>query len=291
VTVYILLIRLPFLRVANRSSGIRRRLVHTAQASLHDLFLGAVLLALGVHVASILGSGSNRDEATTMADKSAVRVGDRVLLLVTTFCYTPVLLLFVLLGHGYRRRWLRRIVISAVYLFWVTNQSLRIFTSDSWKFKLGFRPWNNVAELLGWNNQNGDLVGCTYEGLEGLKGAPFVLWICFFSLIALPALWAVYFAITSAIMLMGFGLQYGGKLRRPRSAIFEALVANATMFFSFLGMWVALGILLYVHTQTQGVPWDLGQILALGTWIPLFTEFVYMFLCKCFTKFKFGKRC
>ncbi|KAK7750714.1 hypothetical protein SLS62_007414 [Diatrype stigma] len=54
VTVYIVSLRFTIFN-SKRVSSIRRRFLDAARGSLHDMFLGAVVLSLGVLVAAALG--------------------------------------------------------------------------------------------------------------------------------------------------------------------------------------------------------------------------------------------
>ncbi|RYO95369.1 hypothetical protein DL766_010180 [Monosporascus sp. MC13-8B] len=255
VTTYILLLRVPFFNSSPRVSSVRRRFLDAARGSLHDMFLAAVVLAAGVLIAAALGRSQKLSDPAT-ADDPAVEAGSTVLLLVTTFCINPVLLLYALLGcGGYRRRWLARGITFVSWIAWVLSQTLRIFSSRAWRDGLGFAPGSTIGELIQWDDRNHKYPGCTY-GLQEGRGSPILLWICFWVTLILPALYSV----------------------RPRWRLFERIVSGATMFFSFVGMWDALGILLYIHVQTLGTSWDLGQILALGTWIPVLFEFIYIFI-------------
>ncbi|RYP86611.1 hypothetical protein DL769_000679 [Monosporascus sp. CRB-8-3] len=277
VTTYILLLRVPIFNSSPRVSSVRRRFLDAARGSLHDMFLGAVVLAAGVLIAALLGRRQKLSDPAT-ADDPVAEAGSTVLLLVTTFCIHPVLLLYVLLGcGGYRRRWLAGGITFVTWIAWVLSQTLRIFGSRAWRDRLGFMPGSTIGELIQWDDRNHKYPGCTY-GLQEGRGGPIVLWICFWVTLVLPALYSVYTLITSATALFGFGINYDGHLRRPRWRLFERVISGATMFFSFVGMWDSLGILLYIHVQTPGISWDLGQILAVGTWIPVLFEFIHIFI-------------
>lgn len=284
VTVYIVSLRFTIFN-SKRVSSIRRRFLDAARGSLHDMFLGAVVLSLGVLIAAALGRQqrlNNPVAATQLAQTATQKASNSVLLLVTTFCIHPVLLLYILLGRGYRRRWLTRGITFILWLTWVLSQTLRIFTSDYWHNRVGFGPGATVGDLIQWNDRSHYYPGCTYYGLQAGRGTPFLLWICFYITMILPAIYSIYILVTSVLALLGFGMKYGGTLRRPRWRVFERVISTTTMFFSFVAMWDSLGILLYIHAQTFGISWDLGQVLALGTWIPVLVEFTYVFICTLF---------
>ncbi|RYP91576.1 hypothetical protein DL770_002290 [Monosporascus sp. CRB-9-2] len=277
VTTYILLLQVPIFNSSHRVSSVRRRFLDAARGSLLDMFLAAVLLAVGVLIAAALGQSQKLSDPAT-ADDPVAEAGSSVLLLVTTFCINPVLLLYVLLGRGgYRRRWVTGGITFVTWMVWALSQTLRIFSSRAWRDRLGFTPGATIGELIQWDDRNHKYPGCTY-GLQEGRGSPILLWVCFWVTLILPALYSVYILITSAMALFGFGIKYGGHLNRPRWRLFESVVSGATMFFGFVGMWDSLGILLYVHVQTLGISWDLGQILALGTWIPVLFEFIYILI-------------
>lgn len=291
VTVYVLALRLNILN-SRRVSSIRRRFLDAVRGSLHDMFLGAVVLSLGVLIAAALGRNQTSSNPVSASDCSVENesspyavdgplrnASNSVLLLVTTFCVNPVLLLYILLGRGYRRRWLTRAITFISWLIWVLSQTLRVFTSDSWRSRRGFTPDATIGELIQWDDRSHSYPGCTY-GLQAGRGTPFLLWICFWVTLILPALYSVYILVTSVMALSGLGVKYGGTLRRPRWRVFERTISATTMFFSFVGMWDSLGILLYIHKHTGGISWDLGQVLALGTWIPVLFEFTYVLICK-----------
>ncbi len=281
VTVYIISLRFSIFK-STRVSSIRRRFMESARGSLHDMFLAAIVLSLGVLIAAALGRNripSSIAAVTTTSESTLQDTSNSVLLLVTTFCINPVLLLYILLGRGYRRRWLTRGITFISWTIWALSQTLRVFTSSAWRDRLGFTPGATIGELIQWDDRKHRYPGCTF-GLQSGRGIPFLLWICFSVTLILPALYSVYILITSLMVLLGFGMKYGGTLRRPRWRVFERALSATTMLFSFLGMWISLGILLYIHVQTTGISWDLGQILALGTWIPVLFEFLYIFICK-----------
>ncbi|RYP47372.1 hypothetical protein DL768_006540 [Monosporascus sp. mg162] len=255
VTTYILLLRVPLFNSSHRVSSVRRRFLDAARGSLLDMFLAAVLLAVGVLIAAALGRSQKLSDPAT-ADDPVAEAGSSVLLLVTTFCINPVLLLYVLLGcGGYRRRWLTGGITFFTWIVWALSQTLRVFRSSAWRDRLGFTPGATIGELIQWDDRNHKYPGCTYGLREG-RGSPFLLWICFWVTLVLPALYSV----------------------RPRWRLFESVASGTMMFFSFVGMWDSLGILLYIHVQTLGISWDLGQILALGTWIPVLFEFTYILI-------------
>lgn len=308
VTVYVLALRLNIFN-SRRVSSIRRRFLDAVRGSLHDMFLGAVVLSLGVLIAAALGRNQTSSNPVATATATAVdgslengsssssssssspyavdgplrNASNSVLLLVTTFCVNPVLLLYILLGRGYRRRWLTRAITFISWLIWVLSQTLRVFTSDSWRSRRGFTPGATIGELIQWDDRSHSYPGCTY-GLRAGRGTPFLLWICFWVTLILPALYSAYILATSVMALSGLGVKYGGTLRRPRWRGFERAISATTMFFSFVGMWDSLGILLYIHKHTGGISWDLGQVLALGTWIPVLFEFTYVLICKFSSK-------
>ncbi|RYP63675.1 hypothetical protein DL771_009163 [Monosporascus sp. 5C6A] len=255
VTTYILLLGVPIFNSSPRVSSVRRRFFDAARGSLHDMFLAAVVLAAGVLAAAALGRGQELNDPAT-ADDPVTDAASSVLLLVTTFCINPVLQLYVLLGWGgYRRRWFTRGITFATWITWVLSQTLRIFRGRAWNDHRGFKPDATIGELIQWEDRNPKYPGCTY-GLQEGRGSPILLWICFWVILVLPALYSA----------------------RPRWRLFERVVSGATMFFSFVAMWDSLGILLYIHVQTLGISWDLGQILALGAWIPVLFQFIYILI-------------
>jgi hypothetical protein len=281
--------RLPFSRRINDS--FRGSLGTFLSAS---MLISVVMLGAGVCMSAfgrdpLRRSNSNPNQALPYLSSA---IYDMVLsLMAGVFSIFPVLLLYALMGrHGgdstrskrkkasgddkskgatqpdIHRVWLRRCVLGVI---WCLGGAL-VYLAPRGDVDYYDRHDHSADWNTDFCDQRG---GVNYW--RGVKAAQFLV-------VGAP----LAYMLTTAFVVTGFGIP--GLVDKAWVARWRAVWRLGIAWLNMLAMWGLLAyftVLRHRIIKTAGGldnedKWSFGQILALATWVPVISEFVYIFICE-----------
>ena len=290
VTLYAVVLVLPKLWWLSTGRTVPRRLFHLSeafQASTHELFVGAIILNLGIQLALLQKAAGAIPDGE--ADRSSYYRG--LFRLVSAFSFLPVMLLFPVVSSGWRRVWAKRAIIG---LLWALFVACNLIDPDG--IMRGVRrPSVSIGDSLhDTNNEETRMLMrnvCDFR-MDGGRGVWNGIGSCMWVVMAAPICWALL-----SLALWVWTLARGPRARRhryprlkghpvlgPVRTVIVALLSLASM----IGMWLVLGSLLYIRFSVARISpeahtmnyWTFGQILAVATWTPVFMELGFILICK-----------
>lgn len=253
------------------------RILNACRGSLNDFRMTAAILSGTISVAAFL---TFRTEPETPGEDSGNQVPRACALdgmyasLVTVFSVFPVFCLSLLAPPGRRRKWLRR----------------------SWNLVL----FSVVIIVCTWR------LAADTHSFGQASGCPGLLWALLAYFIV--QVWTIvgFLGLVTGILLVDIAVGLARRRwRGRRSASSRHLLPNKhpdadqdlwgqlwspdcrplLALFCFCCMWSHLALFLWFRNETSfglrehdvQTKWSFGQILALGTWAPLFVEWTYSF--------------
>jgi len=291
VTLYAVVLVLPELWWFSTGRTVPRRLSHVSEAfhaSTHELFVGAIILNLGIQLALLQKAAGAIPDGE--ADRSPYYRG--LFRLVSAFSFLPVMLLFPIVSSGWRRIWAKRAIIG---LLWALFVACNLIDPDG--IMRGVRrPSMSIGDSLhDTNNEQTRLLMrdvCDFR-MDGGRGVWKGIGVCMWLVMAAPVCWALLYLAVWIWTLIRGPRRYHHRHQRLRAHPVLGPVRNVIVAIlslaSMIGMWLVIGALLYIRFSVARISpenhitnyWTFGQILAVATWAPVFMELGFILGCKC----------
>ncbi|KAK8024350.1 hypothetical protein PG993_012416 [Apiospora rasikravindrae] len=270
---FFVLVLLPRLRrgqTASLGSLVISRLVDIHRGSLYDMFLGSSILCFGIQLATIRLYRVNDSDTIIYVIVNS---------LVSSFAFLPFLALCCLMDTTQVRirNWFCRTATFLLYCMWVAVVLLTTVKRSYWSFlSLFMEPTYKVL---------GQIVGEIKPNLQNYCNYQFNASISYLKL-AVVCVWAVMLMPPGMYLIIGM-VRLVERLRGSTTHAASRLTSRFFHFvlpvFCLVGMWTVLGLILYIRGVLTAASrdelstieinkWEVGQILATLTWIPVVVE-------------------